>query len=99
MKKILLALMFAATSSLFAFDAGAEFTKKCKSCHGAKAEKKALNRSAIINTWDEKKIADALKGYKAKTYGGAMKMTMINLVKKYDDAQMEAFGKYISGLK
>lgn len=40
-------------------------------------------------------IADSLKGYKAGTYGGPMKGLMAGQVKKYSDADLEAFAQTI----
>ncbi len=97
MKKLLLVACFGAVS-LFAAD-GASLYKKCVSCHGAKAEKKALNKSQVVQGWDSAKVVDALKGYKAGTYGGPMKGLMKGQVKKLTDADMKALGDYIQGLK
>ncbi len=98
MKKIALALAIAAVSTLMASD-GAALYKKCAACHGAKAEKKALNKSHVIQGWKADKIVVALKGYKAGTYGGAMKGLMKGQVASYDDAKIKAVAEYISGLK
>ena len=40
-------------------------------------------------------IADALKGYKAGTYGGPMKGLMKGQVAKYSDADLDAFSATI----
>ncbi len=71
---------------------------KCIACHGANAEKKALNASQIIQNWDENKIYDALKGYKDGTYGGAMKGVMQGQVKNFSIEEMKALSKYITTL-
>jgi|LGVF01.2.fsa_nt_gb cytochrome c553 len=98
MKKIALALAIAAASTLMAAD-GAALYKKCAACHGAKAEKKALNKGQIIQGWDAAKIEASLKGYKDGTYGGAMKGLMKGQVASYDDAKIKAVSEYIAGLK
>ena len=98
MKKLALVLALAAASTLMAADGAAAY-KKCAACHGAKAEKKALNKSQIIQGWDAAKIEAALKGYKAGTYGGAMKGLMKGQVASYDDAKIKAVAEYIAGLK
>ena len=95
MKKLALILAFAAASSLFAAD-GAALYKKCAACHGAKAEKKALNKSHIIQGWDVAKIAASLKGYKDGTYGGAMKGLMKGQVTGLSDADMQAMADQIA---
>jgi len=98
MKKIALALAIAAASTLMAAD-GAALYKKCAACHGAKAEKKALNKSQIIQGWTKAQLVDSMKGYKAGTYGGAMKGLMKGQVASYDDAKLEAVSEYITTLK
>lgn len=70
--------------------------QKCSACHGTNAQKKALNKSAIIKDWDETKIANALKGYKAGTYGGAMKGVMQAQASTLSDKEIELLAKYIS---
>ncbi len=98
MKKLALALAITAVSTLAMAD-GAALYKKCAGCHGAKAEKKALNKSQIIQGWDAAKIETALKGYKDGSYGGAMKGLMKGQVASYDDAKIKSVSEYISTLK
>ena len=90
MKKIALALLVASVG-LMAAD-GAALFKKCQSCHGVKAEKKALGKSQVIAGWDAAKIEAALKGYKAGTYGGPMKGVMKGQVARYSDADLKSTG-------
>ncbi len=97
MKKIALTLLVAG-ASLMAAD-GAELFKKCTSCHGATAEKSALNKSQIIKGWDAAKVEAALKGYKDGSYGGAMKGLMKGQVGTYSDADIAAVAAYIATLK
>ena len=98
MKKIVLALAVTAAAT-FAMADGAALFKKCAGCHGAKAEKKALNKSQVIQGWDAAKTQAALKGYKDGSYGGAMKGLMKGQVASYDDAKIKAVSEYIAGLK
>jgi len=79
-------------------DATALFGQKCASCHGAKAEKAALNKSQIIAQFSETQIKEALKGYQAGTYGKDMKALMQGQTKALNDAQIDALAKYISNL-
>jgi cytochrome c553 len=79
-------------------DASTLFSQKCASCHGAKAEKSALNKSQIIATLSEQQINDALKGYQNGTYGREMKAVMQGQAKALNDAQIDALAKYISAL-
>jgi len=72
--------------------------KACGACHGQNAEKKALNASKVIQGWSKEKVEEALKGYKAGTYGGAMKGVMLGQVNSLDDDKIEALATYISTL-
>ncbi len=98
MKKIALALLVASVS-LMAADGAAAY-KKCASCHGAKGEKKALNKSEIIAGWDAAKTEEALNGYKAGTRNvHGMGALMKGQVASYDAATIKAVSAYIAGLK
>ena len=77
---------------------GAKIFVKCSSCHGKSAEKKALGKSQVIKGWAQSKIVDALHGYKAGTYGGAMKAVMKGQASSLSDADINAVAKYISEL-
>ena len=65
MKKIILAVAVLGTMSLMAD--GAALYKKCAACHGAKGEKAALGKSAVIGGMDTAALVADLKGYKAGT--------------------------------
>lgn len=69
---------------------------KCAGCHGQTAEKAALGKSQVIKNWDSSKIVNSLKGYKAGTYGGAMKGVMKSQVMNLNDDEINALGEYIS---
>lgn len=77
---------------------GAALYQVCAGCHGADASKAALGKSQIIKGWDAKKIAAALHGYKAGTYGAAMKSVMAGQVSKLSDSDIKALSEYISKL-
>jgi len=99
MKKVVLTLVALGAMSFLAAD-GAALFKKCAGCHGAKAEKKALGKSAVIAGLDTATIEEDLKGYKAGTLnkhgmGGLMK----GQVASYSDADIKAVAEYIHGLK
>lgn len=99
MKKVLVLLTTIFALSLMASD-GAGLYKKCVACHGAKAEKKALNKSEIIQGWNVDKLVTSLKGYKAGTLNlHGMGALMKGQVATYDDAKIQAVAEYISGLK
>ncbi len=77
---------------------GVKIFKVCSSCHGANAQNHALGKSQIIKGWAASKTVDALKGYKAGTYGGVMKAVMKGQASKLSDADMKAVADYISKL-
>jgi len=93
--KIVLGVAVLASTSLMAMD-GAVLYKKCAGCHGANGEKKALGKSAIIKGWAVDQTVAALKGYKAGTYGGAMKGVMKGQVSTMSDEQMNAIATYLA---
>lgn len=74
------------------------FQTKCLSCHGAKAEKKALNKSHIIAGWNSSRIIDALTGYQNGTYGSSMKAVMQMQAKKLSSSEIKALAEHISKL-
>ncbi len=79
---------------------GAELFKKCIACHGAKAEKKALNKSAIIAGMEEKSLVESMQGYKAGTLntsgmGALMKAQMAPL----SEEDMKNLAAFISQIK
>ncbi len=99
MKKIVLSIVALGAMTFLAAD-GAALYKKCAGCHGAKGEKKALGKSAVIAGLDAAKVEEMLKGYKAGTLnqhgmGGLMK----GQVASYSDADIKAVAEYIHGLK
>jgi len=78
---------------------GAKVFVACASCHGKDASKSALGKSKIIKGWEVARIVEALQGYKAGTYGGAMKGIMKGQALKLSDDEMHAVAQYISTLK
>ncbi len=97
-QKVLLGL--AVVGSLTVASAGgADVYKKCSACHGSTGEKKALGKSAVIKGWDAQKTVAALKGYKAGTYGGAMKGLMKGQVAALNDTQIEDVAKFLEAQK
>ena len=98
MKKIALALLVTGVS-LMAAD-GAALYKKCAACHGAKGEKAALGKSAVIGGADVAALVADLKGYKAGTTNKkGMGALMKGQVASYSDADIDAVSAYIHGLK
>jgi len=100
MKKVTLALILAGAASLAMAADGAALFKKCAGCHGAKAEKHALGKSAVIAGLDAATIEKDLKGYKAGTLNKhGMGMLMKGQVANLSDADIKALAEYIHGLK
>ncbi len=77
---------------------GSKLFKKCTACHGTYAEKKALNKSHVIQGWSSASIIKALNGYKDGIYGGSMKSVMKVQVSKLSKEEIKALAKYISTL-
>ena len=98
MKKTLLLVALLSTTSIFAAN-GEALYKSCIACHGAKAEKVALNKSQIIAGWSSDKTIASLKGYKDGTYGGASKALMRPYVKNLSDEDIKTLAEYIATLK
>ena len=74
---------------------GAKLYKVCSSCHGVNGEKKALNKSQVIQGWSEVQTSTALNGYKDGSYGGAMKGLMKSQVLKLSDEDISVLAKHI----
>ncbi len=97
MKKVVLTCMAVGAMSFLVADAA--LYKKCAGCHGAKGEKKALGKSKVIGGTAAADTVKALKGYKDGSFGGAQKGLMKGQVATLSDADIEALGAYIEGLK
>ncbi len=93
MKKIIIASI--ATLALVTAASAAVNGKACAACHGANWEKKAMGKSKIVKDMTHAEIAEALKGYKAGTFGGPMKGIMKGQVARYSDADLDAFAQTI----
>ena len=93
-----LLLILGITSILAAAD-GAALYKKCASCHGAAGEKRALNKSKVINEMSKEEIVTSLKGYKDGSYGGAMKALMKGQVASYSEDDINTVAEFIAAKK
>ena len=89
MKKIVIASI--ATLALVTAASAAVNGKACAACHGVHFEKHALRISKIVANMTHAEIAEALKGFKARTFKGVMK----GQVARYSDAELEAFAQTI----
>jgi cytochrome c553 len=90
MKKIIL------LTTILACAAFANPYEKCVACHGANGEKAAMGKSKIIKDMTKADFIAALKGYKAGTYGGALKALMKGQVTTLSDSDMEAIANQIA---
>jgi len=72
-------------------------TAACAGCHGQHFEKAAMGKSKIVKDMSKADILVALKGYKAGTYGGAMKGLMKGQVVSLSDSDMKAMADMIKG--
>ncbi len=90
-------LITIATLGLMTVAASAYDTKACAGCHGADFEKKAMNVSKVVKDMSKEDVVAALKGYKAGTYGAAMKTIMAGQAKALSDEDMEAIATQIAG--
>jgi cytochrome c-type protein NapB len=79
-----------ATSSAYAVSIAV-----CAGCHGQNFEKSAMGKSKIVQDMSLKDIVNALKGYKAGTYGDTMKKMMVDQVKNLKDSDIEAMSLLI----
>lgn len=98
MKKIILASIIAAASTLMAADGAEIYKAKCFSCHGEKAVKAALNKSQIIAGWDASKTIASIAGYK-NDQGGVMKGIMKPIASALSDDDLKAVAETIASFK
>ncbi len=91
-----LALVLACAATALAQDGKGVYTAKCQSCHGADGSKTIMSKP-VKGMKPEAALA-AMKGYKAKTFGGAKKATMENLASQLSDEDIKAVAAYIGTL-
>ena len=100
--KINLAFALILTTSVLLMgetDGEALYKKKCASCHGKNAQKRALNISLVINTLPKEELTQALIGYKNGSYGGKMKGIKKGLVNSLSEDDISAISTYIQTLR
>lgn len=97
-KFIILALL--SISILMAGSAKSIYKKECASCHGQKAEKKALGKSGVIRGMSAKKIVALTKAVASgkKDATQVAKITHKKVVRKYSDKELKAVAEYINKL-
>ena len=95
----ILITIFCASLLMGASDGETLYKKKCASCHGINAQKRALNLSKVINTLEKEEITRVLKGYKDGSYGGKMKGVKKRVVNSLNEDDMCVISTYIQTLK
>ncbi|MCK4442297.1 MAG: cytochrome C [Sulfurovaceae bacterium] len=85
------------TLGLITVSASAYDTKACAGCHGKDFEKKAMGVSKVVKESPKDEIVKALKGYKAKTFGGPMKAIMQGQAAALSDKEIEEIATQIAG--
>ncbi len=96
--KILLPLFM--VSSLYSVSGSTLYKQKCKSCHGVKAERKAMGKSKVIKGMSVSIIEKDMYAYasgkrKATSYVARMKKAF---VKKYSKKELHSLSVYIHSL-
>lgn len=102
MKIKLVILLISLTAAALAMGEGngkATYYKKCVSCHGVDAQKRALNISKPLNTFSKEEITKALVGYQEGNYGGKMKKLKQGLANSLSEEDIEDISAYIQTLK
>ena len=97
MKKIIFVLSIFLTFSIIHAKDVKELYEKCSTCHGDKAEEKALGKSKILATLSEDEIVKALKDYQEgiKDENGLGRI-MESQVYSLTPEDIENLAKYIS---
>jgi cytochrome c len=91
-----LALVLAFAATALAQDGKDIYTAKCQSCHGADGSKTIMSKP--VKGMKAEAALAAMKGYKAKTFGGTKKATMENLASQLSDEDIKAVAAYIGTL-
>ena len=101
MKKTILALIVCLSFGVTAACAGggAElYAKKCAKCHGADGSKTSgASGGVMLKGQSVEDLKMKLMGYKDGSYGGKKKKTMIRLVSKLEEKQLEELAETIGG--
>ena len=96
--KILLPVMI--IGSVYASSGSALYSKKCKSCHGKKAEKRAMGKAKVIKGLSVTTIEKDMYSYAS----GQRKSTSIvhkakkDFIKKHNAKELRDLATYIHGL-
>ena len=96
--KILLPVLM--VSALYSASGSTLYKQKCKSCHGAKAEKKAMHRSKVIRGMPVASIEKQMHNYasgKRKAMSFVVKAKQ-DFVKHHSRQELRALATYIHSL-
>ena len=96
--KVLLPLLM--TSSLFCASGSTVYKQKCKSCHGIKADKKAMGKSKAISILSVSNIEKAMHDYssgKKRSMSFVMKVKQ-DFVKHHSKKELHDLAVYIHSL-
>jgi cytochrome c len=101
MKKLVLSLALGLGIAVFAAQAGQAadakaLYAKCQGCHGADGSKVALGVGKPLKGLPAAEVAQALEGYKAKTFGGAKKAIMEAQSAQMSEEDIQALAQLIS---
>ena len=96
--KVLLPLFL--VSSLYSVSGSTLYKQKCKSCHGVKAERKAMGKSKVIKGMSVVSIEKDMRAYasgkrKATSYVSKIKKSFL---KKYSKKELRDLSIYIHSL-
>lgn len=96
--KILLPMLM--VNTLFAVSSSTLYKQKCKSCHGAKAEKRAMSKSKVIRGMSVSRMEKEMHNYssgKRKAMSYVMKIKQ-DFVKHHSKKELHDMAIYINRL-
>ncbi len=74
------------------------YERKCKSCHGENAEKRAYGKSRPLKDLSKEQMLNAIIGYTNNTYDRGMAFIMRPHAASVTESQMESIAAYIKSL-
>ena len=75
------------------------FTSRCQSCHGAKGQKEAYNRSRPLNSLTLEQMKTSIRGYQNNNYDRGLASLMTPYANQLMMTDVEAIYNYIQTLK
>ena len=102
MKRVLIALVLCLSFALpaaFAADGAALYEKRCSKCHGADGAKTSgASGGVMLKGQSAEDVLAKLKGYQDGSFGGDKKKTMMRLMKRFSEAEIQAMADYVGSL-